>query len=282
MCGIVGYVGHRSAVEVILSGLRRLEYRGYDSAGIAVIRDGALACVKSEGKLAALSGRIEQLPKDCRIGIGHTRWATHGAPNEMNAHPHLDAPGKIAVVHNGIIENFAELRASIEAEGVVFRSETDTETLAHLIRRHYRGDLVAAVRAALKEVSGAYALGVVCADHPGLIVAARQGSPLILGLGEGEAFIASDVPAIMKYTRNVVYIEDGQVCAVRCEGSEITDLMGTRQAMKVSVVDWDDEAAEKGGYPHFMLKEIHEQPRAILNTLSSRARRGSEIGRAHV
>jgi len=286
MCGIVGYIGDKNAVEIIMAGLRRLEYRGYDSAGVAVIKDGQLECVKSLGKLVVMDAKLEASALSGPIGIGHTRWATHGAPSETNSHPHFDGPMEIAVVHNGIIENFQELRAQLESEGVEFRSQTDTETIAHLIRKYYDRqdgdrqevghDLFAAVQRALHDVEGAYAIGVLCKHHPDVLVAARHGSPLIVGLGDGEAFIGSDVPAIMKYTRQVLYIDNGQVCEIRRDGHKIEDLEGNPVEMEVKSVDWDDAAAEKEGFPHFMLKEIHQQPNVIRNTLAGRVREGSD------
>lgn len=276
MCGIVGYIGKKNAVEIIMSGLHRLEYRGYDSAGVVVVRDGKLDCVKSVGKLKVMDEKLEESHLEGPIGIGHTRWATHGVPSERNSHPHFDGPMEIAVVHNGIIENYQELRAELTAEGVEFRSQTDTETIAHLVRKYYKGDLFAAVKRALKDVEGAYAIGVVSKDNPDLLVAARHGSPLIVGLGDGEAFIASDVPAIMKYTRKVLYIDNGQVCEIKRDGYKIEDLDGNPQKLDVKTVDWDDSAAEKEGYPHFMLKEINQQPDVIRNTLRGRVTEGSD------
>jgi len=276
MCGIVGYIGNKNAVEIIMSGLHRLEYRGYDSAGVAVVKDGSLDCVKSVGKLVVMDGKLEEEKLEGPIGIGHTRWATHGAPSETNSHPHFDGAKEIAVVHNGIIENYQELRAQLQAEGVEFRSQTDTETIAHLVRKYYEGDLFAAVKRALKDVEGAYAIGVLCKHNPDVLVAARHGSPLIVGLGDGEAFIASDVPAIMKYTRKVLYIDNGQVCEISRDGYKIEDVDGNPQELEVKHVDWDDAAAEKEGYPHFMLKEIFQQPDVIRNTLRGRVHEGSD------
>ena len=276
MCGIVGYIGEKNAVEIIMTGLHRLEYRGYDSAGVAVVRDGKIDCVKSLGKLVVMDERLEQEQLEGPLGIGHTRWATHGVPSEVNSHPHFDGPKEIAVVHNGIIENFQELREQLQAEGVEFRSQTDTETIAHLVRKYYDGDLFAAVQRALHDVEGAYAIGVICKDHPDLLVAARHGSPLIVGLGDGEAFIASDVPAIMRYTRDVLYIDNGQVCEITRDGYKIEDIDGNPIDLEVKHVDWDDAAAEKEGYPHFMLKEINQQPEVILNTLRGRVEDGSD------
>ncbi len=276
MCGIVGYIGDKSPVEVIMAGLHRLEYRGYDSAGVAVVGAGKLDCVKSLGKLKELDRKLEEHPLHGNLGIGHTRWATHGAPSEVNSHPHFDKAKEIAVVHNGIIENYQELRAALQAEGVQFRSQTDTETIAHLVRKYYQGDLFAAVKRALQDVEGAYAIGVICKDEPEVLVAARHGSPLIVGLGENEAFIASDVPAIMKYTRKVLYIDNGQVCRITRDGYKIEDIHGNPVQLEVKTVDWDDAAAEKEGYPHFMLKEIHQQANVIRNTLRGRVHEGSD------
>jgi len=270
MCGIVGYVGQKNSVPVIMDGLHRLEYRGYDSGGVAVVRDGKLNCVKSSGKLKELDAQLEKTPIEGVTGIGHTRWATHGEPSQANSHPHFDCSQKIAVVHNGIIENFHELREQLTAEGHTFRSETDSEIVAHLIEKYYAGDLAAAVRTALKDVEGAYALGIIHAHEPELLVAARNDSPLIVGLGDGEAYIASDVPAILPYTRSVLYPDDGQVISIRRDGYEVTDLDGTVADVPVSTVEWDAEAAEKSGYPHFMLKEIHEQPDALHRTFAGR------------
>ncbi|HPO15420.1 MAG TPA: glutamine--fructose-6-phosphate transaminase (isomerizing) [Candidatus Hydrogenedentes bacterium] len=276
MCGIVGYIGEKNCVEIIMAGLHRLEYRGYDSAGVAVVADGALKCVKSVGKLKIMDKKLEDHPLTGHLGIGHTRWATHGAPSEANSHPHFDMQMEIAVVHNGIIENYQELRNQLQAEGVQFRSQTDTETIAHLVRKYYQGDLFAAVKRALHDVEGAYAIGVLCKDHPDLMIAARHGSPLIVGLGDDEAFIASDVPAIMKYTRKVLYIDNGQVCEIKRGSYTIEDIDGNPVDLEVKTVDWDDAAAEKEGYPHFMLKEINQQANVIRNTLRGRVHEGSE------
>ncbi len=279
MCGIVGYLGTRNAVDVIMSGLHRLEYRGYDSAGIAVVANGdgqpnRLDWVKSLGKLAELDRKLDGANLAGALGIGHTRWATHGTPSEANSHPHFDTSGRIAVVHNGIIENFQELREMLETQGFLFRSQTDTETLAHLIRMYYdgeaAGDLAEAVRGALRLVQGAYAIGVVCADHPDLLIAARQGSPLVVGIGEDETFIASDVPALLRFTRDVVYLENGQICCISRDGRTFETLDGQTAEPAVRHIDWDDAAAEKEGFPHFMLKEIHQQPDVLRNVLQGR------------
>ncbi len=276
MCGIVGYIGDNNPTNVIMAGLHRLEYRGYDSAGVAVVNEGRLDCLKSLGKLKVLDEKLEASPLGGKLGIGHTRWATHGAPSEENSHPHFDGAKEIAVVHNGIIENYQEIRAALEADGVEFRSQTDTETIAHLVRKYYQGDLFAAVKRALQDVEGAYAIGVICKDNPDVLVAARHGSPLIVGLGDGEAFIASDVPAILRFTRKVLYLDNGQVCEIRRDGHRIEDLQGNTIELEVNHIEWDDAAAEKEGYPHFMLKEIHQQPEVIQNTLRGRVDEGSD------
>ncbi|HNY86243.1 MAG TPA: glutamine--fructose-6-phosphate transaminase (isomerizing) [Candidatus Hydrogenedentes bacterium] len=270
MCGIVGYIGDKSPVEVIMTGLHRLEYRGYDSSGVAVVGENGLDCVKSVGKLKIMDQKLEEHPLKGNLGIGHTRWATHGVPSEANSHPHFNGAKTIAVVHNGIIENYYELREQLQAAGVVFRSQTDTEVIAHLVDKYYQGDLFAAVKRALKDCEGAYAIGVICQDNPDVLVAARHGSPLIVGLGDNEGYIGSDVPAIMKYTRNVMYIENGHVCEITRAGVKIEDVDGNPVSMEVKTVEWDDAAAEKEGYPHFMLKEIHQQGAVLRNTLAGR------------
>jgi glucosamine--fructose-6-phosphate aminotransferase (isomerizing) len=269
MCGIVGYIGNRPAQDIILGGLHQLEYRGYDSSGISVIEAGALRTVKRVGKLAALDAALAEDGLQGTVGIGHTRWATHGAPSSANAHPHCDGGGEFSVVHNGIIENFQELREGLVADGVTLCSETDTEVLPHLIQKHYAGDLLHAVQEALKGVRGAFAIGVVSSREPEVLVAARKGSPLIIGLGEGEHFIASDVPAIIRHTRRVIYLEEGQCCALRGDGVVVEDLAGNAQSPEVVTVDLDVTVAEKEDYPHFMLKEIHQQPDVMRHLLVS-------------
>ncbi|MBE3575676.1 MAG: glutamine--fructose-6-phosphate transaminase (isomerizing) [Firmicutes bacterium] len=271
MCGIVGYVGPRQAAPVLMGGLRRLEYRGYDSAGVVIDKNNAdLAVVKTAGRLDRLAAALELEPLPGNTGIGHTRWATHGRPNDVNAHPHTDCQGKIAVVHNGIIENYQELRERLEAEGHSFRSETDTEVIPHLIEDYYEGDLAAAVRRALQDVRGSYAVAVMHENHPGTIVAARQDSPLIIGLGQGENLLASDIPAVLDYTRDVLVMDDGDVAVLQAGAVSLTDLDGHPRSREPMHVQWDAAMAEKAGYPHFMLKEIHEQPRAIRDTLTGR------------
>ena len=270
MRGIVGYVGPGDGVGIVVGGLRKLEYRGYDSAGVSAIHGDTLASARAVGKLKSLEARLAEAPIQGSPAIGHTRWATHGVPSEANAHPHHDHDLAIAVVHNGIIENYLELGVMLREKGVQFRSETDTETVAHLIRHYYEGDLVAAVSRALQDVRGAYALGVISKDHPGLLVAARNGSPLVIGVGEDAGFIASDVPALLQHTRRFMYLEDGQIAAISADRVDVQNLEGQAQALELQTVDWDQTMAEKGGYPHFMLKEIHEQPDVIAAALRGR------------
>ncbi|RTH16379.1 glutamine--fructose-6-phosphate transaminase (isomerizing) [Thermus scotoductus] len=271
MCGIVGYIGFRNATDVLIDGLRRLEYRGYDSAGVAVRTPEGLKVVKRSGKLSALESALKEEHLEGPLGIGHTRWATHGAPTDPNAHPHTTEDGRIAVIHNGIIENYLELKEALRARGHRFASETDSEVLAHLIEEKYRGDLFQALREALKEVRGAYAVVVAHEDHQE-IVAARTVSPLVIGLGEGENFLASDVPALLPYTRRVIFLHDGDLARITREGVVVTDLEGRPLSREAVEVDWTLEAAEKGGFPHYMLKEIYEQPWVLENTLGGRLR----------
>jgi len=270
MCGIVGYVGPRRALPVLLDGLKRLEYRGYDSAGIALIADGKLIVQKSAGKIAALESQLGRDTRHATTGIAHTRWATHGAPTSKNAHPHTDCAGNIAVAHNGIIENHTALRQMLVAKGHRFVSETDTETLAHLIEQFYQGSLEQAVAAALQEVEGTYGIVVLSAKEPGTIVAARSGSPLLLGLGTGENFVASDPSAVLAYTRSVVYLDEGNLAVVTASGYQVKDRHAVPVSKEVSQIDWDLATIERGGFPHFMLKEICEQPESIRNTLRGR------------
>ncbi len=279
MCGIVGYVGARDSVPVILDALRRLEYRGYDSAGIAVIAaDGALAGTKAEGKLSRLAERLESEPLAGTTGLGHTRWATHGRPSDQNAHPHMDCTGKIAVVHNGIIENFSGLRTRLLASGHEFSSETDTEVLAHLIEEHYRGDIAAAIRRALHEVRGAYALGVICSDEPGQLAFARNGaSPLVVGIGDKEMFVASDTPAILKYTRKEIILREREMVVVDRDGYQLTDFEGEPLHRDVVQVMWDASSAEKDGFKHFMLKEMFVQPSVVKETLAGRIDESNDV-----
>ena len=276
MCGIVGYIGEEQACPILIEGLRRLEYRGYDSAGVAVLDDGVIDIRRSVGKLKALEDALEgDAPKGV-IAIGHTRWATHGRPSSENAHPHKDCTGRFAVVHNGIIENYMPLKSRLISEGHKFLSETDTEVAAHLIEDYYSGDLAAAVCRAAAELEGSFALVVVAVDKPDEIVAARRHSPLVIGLGKGESFLASDVSAFLKHTRHVVYVDDDNVATITRHGVSVCDLQGNPVAVQVQIVDWDAAMAERGGYEHFMLKEIHEQPRALRETM--RGRLSVELG----
>jgi glucosamine--fructose-6-phosphate aminotransferase (isomerizing) len=273
VCGIVGYIGPKDSVPIILDALHRLEYRGYDSAGIAVIDERGMLCdTKAEGKLGRLAERLRNGERlSGPVGIGHTRWATHGRPSDMNAHPHRDCHGRIAVVHNGIIENYAPLRARLLEQGHVFRSETDTEVLAHLIEMHFAGDLEAAVRQTLHEVQGAYALGVISTDDPEHLLFARNGaSPLVIGIGDGEMYVASDTPAILPYTRKEIILQEGEMAVVGRDGWRLTDYDGKPIERDVVQVLWDMRSAEKSGFKHFMLKEIFEQPSAIKETLAGR------------
>jgi glutamine---fructose-6-phosphate transaminase (isomerizing) len=275
MCGIVGYAGPDEALPIILEGLRRLEYRGYDSAGVALL-DGDVEVVKRAGKLEVLEKALaeEGAAPAGGVGMGHTRWATHGQPTDRNAHPHLDCKGRIAVIHNGIIENWADLRGRLEKAGHTFVSDTDTEAIAHLIEDRYEGDLPTAVRSAVRELEGAYAVVVVSSDQPDVIVGVRVSSPMVVGLGEGENLLASDAPALLTRTRRIVPLADGQMVEVRADRVRITDLQGNEVPAEPIDVDWDLRRAEKGGYDDFMLKEIHEQPTAIRDTIRGRVRGG--------
>ncbi len=274
MCGIVGYIGFRHAIPILLDGLRRLEYRGYDSAGVAWIKDGHLNVIKSSGKLTILDKKIgEKREILTTIGLGHTRWATHGAPTEKNAHPHLDCRRKLAVVHNGIIENYTDLRDILREEGHIFVSETDTEVLAHLIERELKttSDLFEAVKAALKYVKGAFALGVIWEKDPDHIVVARRHSPLVLGLGNNENFLASDIPALLPFTQEVLFLEDDEIALLSRDNIKISNLITEKEiSRETKIIDWDASMAEKAGYKHFMLKEIYEQPQGIENTYIGR------------
>jgi glucosamine--fructose-6-phosphate aminotransferase (isomerizing) len=280
MCGIVGYVGTRDAVPVILEGLRRLEYRGYDSAGVAVVNDGDLHRRRSVGKLCNLEDSLNAEPLTGAFGLGHTRWATHGRPSEENAHPHQDCTGSIVVVHNGIIENYLPLKSRLAAAGHRFVTQTDTEVVAHLVESHYKGSLEAAVRKALSELQGIYALVLMHRDEPQRLVAARMGPPLVVGLGQGERFLASDIPALLPYTHDFVFLDDGDVVTVTPETMSLTDGSGNRVERPPQRIAWDAVQAEKGGYRHFMLKEIYEQPRAVRDTLLGRI--GLEEGEVHL
>ena len=271
MCGIVGYVGKRKAVPILLDGLRRLEYRGYDSAGLAVVRaDGQLEVRRAEGKLRNLEEALRQDPIDGIFGIGHTRWATHGRPSEENAHPHRDSEGDIVVVQNGIIENYLSLKHELEAEGRRFVSETDTEVIPNLIAKYYEGDLVEAVRKAVRRLDGIFAMGIISRKEPQKIVAVRSGPPVVIGLGTDEYFLASDVPAVLVHTRDMIFLGDGDLAVMTPEGVTLSDFQGAPIRRDVQRISWDPIMAEKGGYRHFMLKEIFEQPRAVRDTLIGR------------
>ena len=270
MCGIVGYVGDRIATPMLLEGLKRLEYRGYDSAGVAIMNGKGLETRRAAGKIARLEAVIANDPPLGTMGIAHTRWATHGPPTVTNAHPHASQNGKIAVVHNGIIENATALKAGLEARGYVFKSDTDTEVLAHLIEVAYAGNLEAAVIEALRQCDGTYGLAAITSDEKDKIVAARNGSPLLIGVGDGEYFIASDASAILAHTRNVVYLDDGDIAVVTRDGYKVLDLDSAIRDKPVTRIEWDLQQIERGGYPHFMLKEIFEQPTAVENTMRGR------------
>ena len=280
MCGIVGYLGNQQAAPILLDGLAKLEYRGYDSAGICVMSDGELKVFKAKGRLANLSGMIDGgRTVSGTYGIGHTRWATHGAPSDVNSHPHMADAGKIAVVHNGIIENYLKLKEDLIKKGKKFRSETDTEVVANLVEYYYDKlqDFPRAVRRAVGQLEGSYALGILCQDLPGTMIAVKKESPLIFGFGEGENFIASDVPAILKYTRKVVYLNDGDTVIFTKDSARFYDAFYDPVEKVPETIDWDISAAEKCGYDHFMIKEIHEQPKAVRGTISPRIRDGRVV-----
>jgi len=278
MCGIVGYIGAQAAVPIILDGLKRLEYRGYDSAGLAVLEsNNCLGVRRAQGKLRNLEDALKLSPVDGHYGIGHTRWATHGRPTEENAHPHRDCHGDIVVVHNGIVENYLALKQQLVEEGHKFVTETDTEVIAHLVEKYYDGSLEAAVRDAVKQLRGVFALSVISRKDPNKIVAARSGPPVVVGLGDGEYFVASDVPAILGYTRDMFFLADGDMAILTLDGVHLTDFNGRPVKRQVSHILWDPIMAEKGGYKHFMLKEIFEQPRAVRDTTLGRV--GQESGR---
>lgn len=271
MCGIVGYVGDKDAVDVVIEGLRRLEYRGYDSAGVAVVSQDAVQVRRKAGKLSNLEKLLAENPLPAStFGMGHTRWATHGAPTDRNAHPHLDQAGRVAVVHNGIIENFATLRTELESAGVTMASDTDTEVVAHLLAYEYQGDLAEAMRRVCRRLDGAFTLVAVHADQPDVVVGARRNSPLVVGRGDGENFLGSDVAAFISHTRHAIELGQDQVVELRADRVEVTTFSGEAADVREFEVDWDASAAEKGGYDYFMLKEIHEQPKAVADTLLGR------------
>ncbi len=278
MCGIIGYVGEKQAAPILLEGLSKLEYRGYDSAGIAVFSDGGINVEKSRGRLSVLADKTDNgnSVKGC-VGIGHTRWATHGEPSDVNSHPHLSSSGRFAVVHNGIIENYIPLKKNLTDKGVEFLSETDTEVIAHLIEHYYNGDILDAVVKVIERVNGSYAFGILCLDNPEQFVAVRKASPLIVGLGEGENFIASDVTAILNHTRNIYYLEDNEIVMLEKDSVKVYNLDREEIIKEPFVVNWDISAAEKGGYEHFMMKEIEEQPKALRETISPRLQDGKIV-----
>lgn len=279
MCGIVGYIGDRNTQEVLIHGLSKLEYRGYDSAGVAIFTEQGLDVRKAQGRLAVLESQLQQEPIQGNVGIGHTRWATHGKPSDVNSHPHSDSSVKFSVVHNGIIENYAALKQELIAKGHVFLSETDTEIIPHLIAEEYTGNVIEAVQRAVKHMRGAYALAVISEYEPDKLIAVRHASPLIIGVGEGENFIGSDIPALLNYTREVYILNDGEMAVLTKGGVELLTMDGGSISRDLYHVDWDLTTAEKAGYDHFMLKEIHEQPKAFRDTMSSRI---SEDGKSVV
>ena len=270
MCGIVGYIGQNEALPILVGGLKKLEYRGYDSSGVALIEDGKIETVRASGKIAALEDKLKSKPLHGHVGIAHTRWATHGAPTEQNAHPHQSFDGKISIVHNGIIENYAILKKKLQAEGVEFKSETDTEVVAHLIARYYKGNLKEAVLKAISKIEGTFGLAVICKDEPGTMIGARRGSPLILGIGQNEFYLASDVSAIIMHTQKVVYLDDNDIVEIKEDGYNLLNTNSQPVQHEVQDVEFDADAIAKGGFAHFMLKEIFEQPEVLRNTMRGR------------
>lgn len=272
MCGIVGYIGSKPVLPILLDGLKKLEYRGYDSAGVSFVSDGSLRTVKAAGKIVALEEKLKDfIDGRSSLGIGHTRWATHGAPTENYAHPHLSADGRIAVVHNGIIENYASLKAKLQQNGVEFKSDTDTEVVAHLISHFYQGDLKSAVVQAVSKLEGAFGFGVICNEEPDVLIGVRRGSPLIFGLGDnGEFYLASDVSAIVNYTQKVIYLDDNDIVVAHRGCYEILNLQRQAVQREIKDVDFNGDAVAKGGFEHFMLKEIFEQPETLRNTMRGR------------
>ncbi len=270
MCGIVGYIGQNEALPVLIGGLKKLEYRGYDSSGVALIEDGKIETVRASGKIAALEDKLKNKPLHGHVGIAHTRWATHGAPTEQNAHPHQSFDGKISIVHNGIIENYAILKKKLQSEGIEFKSETDTEVVAHLIARYYKGNLKEAVLKAISKIEGTFGLAVICKDEPGTLIGARRGSPLILGIGQNEFYLASDVSAIIMHTQKVVYLDDNDIVEIKEDGYNLLNTHSQPVQHEVQDVEFDADAIAKGGFAHFMLKEIFEQPEVLRNTMRGR------------
>ncbi len=279
MCGIVGYIGGRKACHILMNGIKRLEYRGYDSSGISVIEDDKVLSEKSVGFISELEKKINGKFSEGTLGIVHTRWATHGAPTIENAHPHVDCTGKISIVHNGIIENYNYLKSKLEQEGHTFRSETDSEVIAHLIESYFEGVLEDAVRAALKDVEGAYGLAIICQEDHGKLIAARRGSPLIVGIGEGEHFVTSDVAAILEYTKEVVYLDDNEIAVLTKDTMKTIDVDNVEISKRVDEVQWNLDKIEKGGYEHFMLKEIYEQPESLCSAMLGRFEKDSDLVR---
>ena len=277
MCGIVGYIGENKARPVLMNGIRRLEYRGYDSAGISIINDNKMVSERSVGFVDELEKKLNGKFDEGTLGIVHTRWATHGAPTVENAHPHCDCTGNISIVHNGIIENYNYLKAKLEKEGHIFKSETDSEVIAHLIESHFEGELEDAVRRALKEVDGAYGLAIISLDDPGKLIAARRGSPMIVGIGKGGHFITSDVAAILEYTKEVVYLDDNEIAVLTREKMETTDIDNVQISKSIDAVQWNLDKTEKGGYEHFMLKEIYEQPQSLRDAMLGRFEKDSNL-----
>lgn len=278
MCGIVGYVGKNQAVPVLIDGLKKLEYRGYDSAGVAVMNNGEIQVKKSKGRLAVLEEKLNEISSlNGVMGIGHTRWATHGEPSDTNSHPHLSRSGRFAVVHNGIIENYLKLRRMLTQKGFEFISETDTEVIAHLVEYYYNGNLIETVAKVVERVEGSYALGILCADNPDCFAAVRKESPMIVGLGDGENYIASDIPAILNHTRDVYFLENNEIVMLSADKVTVYNTDGEEQNKEVYHVDWDISAAEKGGYEHFMFKEIMEQPKVIRDTIQPRIQNGKIV-----
>ena len=270
MCGIVGYIGENDALPILIGGLKKLEYRGYDSSGVALINDGKIETVRASGKISALEAKIKEHPLHGHIGIAHTRWATHGAPTEENAHPHQSFDGNISIVHNGIIENYAVLKKKLQSEGIEFKSETDTEVVAHLIARYYKGNLKEAVLKAISLIEGTFGLAVICRDEPGTLIGARRGSPLILGIGQDEFYLASDVSAIIMHTQKVVYLDDNDIVEIKNDGYNLLNTHSQPVQHEVQDVEFDADSIAKGGFAHFMLKEIFEQPEVLRNTMRGR------------
>ena len=270
MCGIVGYIGQNEALPILVGGLKKLEYRGYDSSGVALIEDGKIETVRASGKIAALEAKLKDKPLHGHIGIAHTRWATHGAPTEQNAHPHLSFDGNISIVHNGIIENYAILKKKLQSEGIEFKSETDTEVVAHLIARFYKGNLKEAVLKAISLIEGTFGLAVICKSEPGTLIGARRGSPLILGIGQNEFYLASDVSAIIMHTQKVVYLDDNDIVEIKEDGYNLLNTHSQPVQHEVQDVEFDADSIAKGGFAHFMLKEIFEQPEVLRNTMRGR------------